>query len=147
MIVGVGKGVTADCTVDGELLALVTVGVASTAVGAVLFANGAAVALTAGAAVRFGLAVVAAVASGVAAGVADVTVADVSVAGLLAKSSSVATMSKPESTPRIEPYLWNYKSSKHSTLSVQVQLQRWHVGRVYAICIQIFSYLSCSADC
>lgn len=105
MIVGVGEGVTADCTIDGELLALVTIGVASTAVGLVLFANGAAVALTAGAAVRLGLAVAAAVASGVAAGAAVVATADVSVAGLLAKSSSVATMSKPECTARIQQYL------------------------------------------
>lgn len=103
MFVGVGEGATAECTVDRGLLALVTVGVASTAVGPVLFATGAAVALTAGADVRFGLAAFAAVASGVAAGVADVAVADVSVAGLLAKSSSVATMSKPESTARVQP--------------------------------------------
>ena len=135
---GVGGGATADCTVNCELVALVTVGVASTAVGAVLFANGAAVALTAGAPVRFGLTAFAAVASGVAAGVADAAVADVSVAGLLAKSSSVATMSKPESTARVQPSLWNIKSSKRSTLSVQAHLQRWHGCRVYAICIAEF---------
>jgi hypothetical protein len=134
MIVGVGKGVTADCTVDGELLALVTVGVASTAVGAVLFANGAAVALTAGAIVRFGLAASAALASGVAAGVADVAVADVIVAGLLAKSSSVATMSKPESIARAQPYLWNIKSNQLIECASAAAERAW--GQSLSICIQ-----------
>ncbi len=131
IFVGVAEGATADCTIDGELLALVTVGVASTAVGAVLFADGAAVALTAGATVRFGLA---AVDSGVAAGVADVAVADVTVAGLLAKSSSVATISKPESTARIEPNLWKIKSSKHIECASAAAERAW--GQSLSICIQ-----------
>ncbi len=138
MTVGVGEGATADCTKDGELLALVTVGVASTAVGAVLFADSAAVALTAGAAVRLGLAVAAAVASGVAAGVADVAVADVSVAGLLAKSSSVATISKPESKARVEPKLWNLKSSKHIECASAAAERAW--GQGPSICVGSSSY-------
>ena len=135
---GVGEGATADCTKDGELLALVTVGVASTAVGAVLFADSAAVALTAGAAVRLGLAVAAAVASGVAAGVADVAVADGSVAGLLAKSSSVATISKPESKARVEPKLWNLKGSKHIECASAAAERAW--GQGPSICVGSSSY-------